>query len=428
MMLAQGARILDVMVRSIIIARILNLNDFGAYAIIMAFTALMTEIIHLNFGSMILTYGAKFEKLKSQDKLKALLKTGYIATFIVGAFAVCIISTILHFGYDAFVKAPDILIPVIVLSAASAVNCFDGVNKAILRLLDKFRISCLMDLVAVILNIAIVLAIFNMAEDTITTAIYATAFCIVFLNIIGTVVTLAILRQYVSQWWKAPISALQDEAGEIFKLAFSNSVASSVQRLMRKGDVVLLGFFAPTAAVGLYDVGKKLAAMALLGRDAVALAAFPQISRAMAANQKTRLKNLILRLFKVGVPVAVAALLALYVIGPFLIGTLYGEKYIQATPILVILTVTSFYYLLFFWANALLLNAGRAKAIIFTNLAGLIALIIAGTLLTPLHQATGMAISVVIGVSVQFLSIAWVTRQVLRADTVLGTAKRSSTT
>ncbi len=426
-MLAQGARILDVMIRSIIIARALNLNDFGAYAIIMAFTALMTEVIHLNFGSMTLTYGAKYERLETQSKLKALLKTSYIATFFIAVIAVLIISTILNLAYDAFVKAPDLMVPVIILAMASAFNCFDGVNKSILRLLDKFRISCLMDLFAVVLNIAIIITIFTLFENTLTTALYATAVCIVFLNIIGTLVTFYILKTAAPKWWKAPLSALTSDTKPMFKLAISNSVASSVQRIMRKGDVVLLGFLAPTAAVGLYDVGKKLAAMALLGRDAVALAAFPQISRAMAANQKARLKKLILRLFKFGIPLAIIALTTLYFIGPFLISTLYGQKYAQASPILVILTITSFYYLLFFWANALMLNAGRAKAIIFTNVAGLLCMGIAGYFLVPMAQATGMAVSVVIGVSVQFLSIAWVTRRVLRTDSAFGKMKGSST-
>jgi len=74
-----------------------------------------------------------------------------------------------------------------------------------------------------------------------------------------------------------------------------------------------------------------------------------------------------------------------------------------------------------------MLNAGCAKAIIFMKFAGLVAVIIAGTILTPLYQSTGMAISVVIGVSVQFLSIAWVTRKALRIDTELNASIVSST-
>ena len=413
--LAQGARILDVLVRSIIIARVLTLDGFAAYAVALAFVGLVTELANLNLGAVLLTFGARYQEDKDENRLKALLKLGYVATFCVAILATIIISGLLFVSYDVFLQQSGLYLPIVILGIASAINLMDSVNKSILRLLDRFQASCMVDFFVMIFNIGFLIFFLNVFDKTPVNAIYATAICLVVLGIVSTIVAWVILGKVVPNWWSGRFCSLKQDIKPMFKTAIGNSLAASLQRMMRKGDVLLLAALIPGGIVGLYDIGKKLSALVLLARDAVVLAAFPQISKALAAGRKNKLRQLIGKLFIIGVPISIVIVAAMWFLSPFLVTIMYGEKYVLAAPILAILTITSILYLLFFWASAVMLNLDKVKVMVFANLAGLIAMVASGLVLVPLWQGIGMAWAVVIGTSVQFAGIGLITRIALSA-------------
>lgn len=317
--------------------------------------------------------------------------------------------------YDVIVEQPDLFGPMVFLGFASTFNLFDAVNKSILRLIDQFRVSCMVDVAMMFVNILVMFAIMINVAPTSANAIYAAGICLMLLGTASTVITFSTLSKIVAGWWQSPIKLLWRGRGAMARMAIGNSLSSSIQRLMRKGDIVLLAALAPAEAVGLYDIGKKLATLVLMARDAVILAAFPQIARAINDQQFAKLRALILKLMMVGIPVAIVTLISFWTFSDEIISLSYGRKYLAAGPTFIVLTVTSIFFVLFFWANALLLNMRRVKVMLLANFCGLVVMAFSALVLVPQLQMIGMAWATVLGTGVQFGIIGWVSHRILGA-------------
>lgn len=413
---AQFAITLDVAFRSIVIARLLSIPEFGVYAVAMAFVGLIVEMTNLNFGAVALTYGVKYDTHKKTALLKALIKFAYIIFFLFMGLACIVIAGSLALSYNSLFKVPDLFGPIMIVGAAAAFNMIDSLNKSILRLFDKFKISCFIDIFAALANMPLVLIILLLLPKTTEHALYATALCILVLSCASTLTTIIILSRILPGWTRETLSTLKPELGGMMKLAIGNSVSSSLIKLTRKADVLLLGALSQSSVVAIYDIGKKMAALIMIVRTPIALAAFPQISRSIAEKKMDRLKGLILKLFKIAIPLSLVGLTILWFVAPFLISLMYGEKYIASAPIFVGLSITSILYTLFFWAQAIILNLNKVIYLVVANLAAFFALIICAYIFVPNYQAMGMVYSAVIATVVSFAILSWVIIGIMRQD------------
>jgi O-antigen/teichoic acid export membrane protein len=408
--LAQVARTVDALIRSVLVARALSVEDFAAYAVALAFTGLVSELLNLNLGSIFMIYGARYREAGRGGNIRALLKAAYLTSVAVVALAGLAVAALLSVAYGVFIERAGLYGPIVILGFATAITLLDTFNKSVLRSLDRFKANCITDVATSIFGIAFMFAILRMVPATPANAIQATSFCLALSGAASTIVTWRVISQVTPGWRRAPLSALARDASSILRMIVGVSMSYVLSRFIRKGDVLLLAAFAPATAVGIFDVGKKLAGFVLLARDVLALAAFPQIAKSIAAGRNEELRSLIKWSLLGGGPIAMLLLVFLWFLAEPVVIFLFGAHYAAAGAIFWILTIVNSCYLLFFWGGPFLASNRRVRALLASAILGLVLMTSAGIVLAPRYEAAGMAVAVLIGGVAQFgfiLTVAW---------------------
>ena len=402
---AQVVRVIENLIRSIVLARFLGLETFGAYATAMAFVSLISEIVNLNLGTIILTFGTRYRMNSETLKLKALIKLSYIASVMVIIASGMFSLFVLWLVHNTIFNVSGLFLIVSLLAFAASFNLIDQTNKGILRLFDKFKLSCVIDVILSFINITFTIGILTLVSSDLHHAIYTSIFGLLAVGTVSSAVVFFVLSKKLPDLWWSPIIVLRKDTSILLKTTFSNSVSLTLQRISRKIDILILAALAPGSSVGLYDVGKKVSAMILLPRDAIALAAFPQISDALSAGKHARVYFLLNRFLLFAVPFVILSALCIWLASEYLINLLFGELFLPASTILTILSITSLLYLVFFWSGAVLLQLSLLREQMLSTLICLIIIVSLAYLLGSWYQGLGVAWSMVIGTFFQFLIV-----------------------
>lgn len=117
------------------------------------------------------------------------------------------------------------------------------------------------------------------------------------------------------------------------------SMLSSV--IIGNVDLIVLGFFVPSGALGSYSVAKGFATLIVYIPSAFAGVAFPIVSRAQAENDTPRLR----RVYEAGLIgcgiYAIAATMGALAFASPLISLVFGTKYLEAIPVFRVLIFAS---------------------------------------------------------------------------------------
>lgn len=116
------------------------------------------------------------------------------------------------------------------------------------------------------------------------------------------------------------------------------SASSFLITFMRRGDLVVLGFFAGAAELAFYAVAQRVAGLASFGQMAGNAVLGPVVSEAFAAGNKLKMQENVNRALAVTVVTSLPVFAICFAV-PALLMSVFGERYASAWPVLVILAV-----------------------------------------------------------------------------------------
>lgn len=102
-------------------------------------------------------------------------------------------------------------------------------------------------------------------------------------------------------------------------------------------DVLLLGFFLGSASVSYYEAAWRVSVLVLLAPAAIRTAVFPQVSAWNAADREQAIENIMSQMITPALLFAIPALFGVLAIGDQLLLFLFGESYVVASLVLLIL-------------------------------------------------------------------------------------------
>ena len=375
----------------------------------------MAEVFYLNLGTIVLTFGSKYKVNCEKIKLKSLIKLTYILSILNIIVCTGISLLMLWLFQDKIFESQEWFIWISILIFASSFHLIDYNNKGILRLFDCFKLSCILDLIVTIINISLTILILKFVSLDLQSALLSLIIGLILSSLLSTIISVIILSKKLPDLWSTSIIILRNDFSIIFKTMFVNSFSLSLRRLSRKVDVLILASLAPASSVGIYDVGKKLSAMILLLRDAMSLAAFPQVSKAIIKGQYQKMYYLLTRFLLLFIPATLCCLFFIWLLSDILIVIIFGEEFREASYILTILSVTSFTYLAFFWSGPILLQLALLKTQLFSNLISLLIIIGLSYWLGGKYDGIGVAWAMVIGTLFQFMIVFIAIRKKLKS-------------
>ena len=395
--MSSAYQVLIAFVKSVVVARSLGVEQYGTYAVIFAFVAAVQEIVNLNFGAAFIKYSADYQNAQRNDKMMALIKAGYLVSGMAGIVSVVMIVVATAFSYKLFFDIPDLETLIWVFAAGCSLEFFNQLSRAILRVYDKFKINSIVNIVTYTLEfLAICFSLYFFRNDLVALVIGLTLIKLVNF-VICNLTAFWEIRGQVNGFWHQSLSVIKEDQKKMTSFLFSNSLSKTLQKLMKKGDVLVLAAFAGPTEVGLYDVARKLAFSLLVIKDPITLAVYPQIAKLIASNSITKLKIFLRNVLLVSSIPYVFGVVSVLLLSDMVIDLVYGSEFLGASQTLLLLVSVVGFEIIFFWTVPYLLSLGKAgyrlRASFVSSAVTIgIALLFAGS-----YGATGIAFALLVG-------------------------------
>jgi O-antigen/teichoic acid export membrane protein len=156
-------------------------------------------------------------------------------------------------------------------------------------------------------------------------------------SIIGAVLLYSLLREYAAD----PI-----EPGlrrRIFEYSVPLTVTDSGDILMKRVDILLIGFFLNPVAVGYYTVSKQIVSFATDASKALGFSISPHYSEQYAAGNTSRAAQLYEQAIESILIFYIPAMIGLIVVAEPTIQYLFGGEYMNAVPVVQVLAIYMFW-------------------------------------------------------------------------------------
>ncbi|MGB7325667.1 MAG: oligosaccharide flippase family protein [Rubripirellula sp.] len=392
---SQGVRAVCLLLQSIVITRALGISKYGEYAIVVAFVGPILELFNANFGAALIRYGAIYEEQGQLRKLRALIKFSYLMSFGFCIATTVVVSTLAICFYNYFFEIEGLAVPLMLYAAAASLGLVDAISFSLLRLFDCFKISAIVQATVSFLSLIFIFTISSVVTPSVGTYILMVSGSIVISSSILTATTIYELKHKLKGVISAKLSCLKEDARQIFKFSFGNSLAQTLDKSTRRCDILLLGVLANREAVAIYDVARKVGITLLLVRDPLSMAVFPQIARLLGQKNYAAFRGLMRETYKKIIPLIVVAILVLFFASSEIAG-LWGEEFREAGWTTFLLSSRAMVFFVFFWTNSLILSLGRVR---FQFVVSLVTTVIGFAIAMPLTTrfgANGMAFSMLL--------------------------------
>lgn len=160
-------------------------------------------------------------------------------------------------------------------------------------------------------------------------------------------------------------------------------------------SVVMVNLLLGSVSTGIYSSAFKFIEAGILIPQSLALALFP-VSSKLFAEDKNKLKKVYLHGLVTLFALSLLAVAVIRIFSKDIIGLSYGQKYLTASPVFSLLSIS----LIFFFMNALaaniILNSKKTKTYIILNLGNLLVLFLSCMVLIPKYYLMGAGLAVLI--------------------------------
>lgn len=381
-------------IQLIIIARFLELSDYGLLETVIAYVGMLNLLLDFNVWETATKYIGSFWAEKQKDKVCSMIKLSYIIDISTGIVAFIIVILTAGIANKYFIKSDTALVFIYIYAFSLLVDTANSTSDAILRVFDKFKkiayISSTQNFMRLVLVSSFLIYDWNI-KGILLAYVLASIFGFFYRLI---TVQKILVENELRQWHKAKISLLKDHKNEILWFLANTSFAATLKASADKYlGVLLLGFFSTKEAVALYKIAKSFTQVISRIGNPLHEAIYPELVKIKSSNQITNLIDLIKRstitLVKISVPLVIVMILFPEQILNFVV----GSKYIEASNVLRILLIAVLISQLTFWTAPTFLALGRPGLRTMIQLGAILVYIILMLLLVPEYAQIGAALA-----------------------------------
>ncbi|HRK91673.1 MAG TPA: oligosaccharide flippase family protein, partial [Anaerolineales bacterium] len=265
-------------------------------------------------------------------------------------------------------KTPDIAWMFTFFAINLLANFNTETSTGILQITDQIKLQGTVNLIqAIITTLIIAGAFFFNGSITLVLVAYLVGKSILGLGLF-TLAQIQLQKKLGNGWWRTPFSALTAKK-EIFRFAFSSNISATIIKLFRESELIWVGFFLDTTAVGYYRVAYTITHFLAIPADPLIATTFPEINKLAVEKAWGKLKSFLKKItaFSFAYNIAIGA--GLILLGHWVIRIYSGAEYLAAYPALVALTIGLVFNYILFWNRPLLLALGLPEVPVYVTLA-----------------------------------------------------------
>lgn len=361
-------------VQGIMATRLLGPAGFGLIGVVIAFASTVNSIFSFRMSELVVRYGGEYLNKQEKEKASALMKAASLTEGAVSLLAFLVVLLTADLAETYLAKTPNIAWMFTFFAINLLANFNTETSTGILQITDRIKLQGTINLIqAVVTTIIIAGAFFFNGSITLVLIAY-----LVGKSIIGLGLFIAAQNQLHHKlgrgWWRAPLSALTARK-EIFRFAFSSNISATIIKLFRESELIWVGFFLDTTAVGYYRVAYTITHFLAIPADPLIATTFPEINRLAVEKAWSKLRSFLKKITVFSFAYNIVLGIALILFGQWIIRIYSGADYLDAYPALVALTIGLVFNYILFWNRPLLLALGLPEFPVYVTLvAGIIKL------------------------------------------------------
>lgn len=355
-------------VQGIMATRLLGPAGFGLIGVVMAFASTVNSLFSFRMSELVVRYGGEYLNTQEKEKASALIKSASLVEGFVSLLAFLVVFVGASLAETYLAKTPDAAWMFTVFAFNLLANFNTETSTGVLQITGRIKLQGIVNLVQAIITTLIITGAFFFNGGI---ALILIAY-LISKSILG--LGLFILAQFQLKeklgtgWWHTPFFVLTARK-EIFRFAFSSNISATIIKLFRESELIWVGFFLDTTAVGYYRVAYTITHFLAIPADPLIAATFPEINNLAIERVWKKLKSFLKKITAFSFAYNLAIGIGLILFGHWVIRVYSGEEYLNAYPALVALTIGLVFNYILFWNRPLLLALGLPEFPVYATLA-----------------------------------------------------------
>ena len=408
---ANGVGIPLGLVQSVMVARLLGVEQYGILSIILSFVAVINRLTSFRMNELVVKYVSEALVKERPDLASATIKAALVAE--AGASILAFVITLLLTPLAArwFVGDPAAQSLIYTYALIILGNAVIETATGVLQVFNRFKAQALINVFAKIVTVGGVGFVYVEQGGL---------WGVVVAYLVGTILsafTLVVytLREISHQlgptWWRVPLGNLKGEFRTMSKFALANNAIELLGLVYKDSELIWLGWLRNPTEVGYYKLAQLLVKLIVIPSTPLVKAIYPEISQTIEAGKSARTKRLLAKGTFIACIWIVPVGLGFMLVSPWLIRFFYGLEFVPAVSAFLILLLGLGIVHLLFWARPAVLSLGRADVFLKVTLLQTILKIPMVLILVPTYgyimMATIQAGLFVLGVSMTAIFV-WV--------------------
>jgi O-antigen/teichoic acid export membrane protein len=379
-------------VLSIVTAGLLGVKDFGVLGIITGFVVNINRLLSFRMSDVVVKYMGEALERQQKERAAAVVKAAGLVEAITSLVAFGILVLIAPLGAKYIAKDVTTTSLFNIFGVIILANITTETSTGFLRVTNHFRSLATINLLQSIL-VAGLIVFAAIRGGSLVEVMGAYLVGKIILGIGPILVAFYWLPSTLGKdWWKTSLRYLPPWK-EFFRFAISTNFSGTINIFARDSEVQWAGyFFGPTVA-GYYKVALALIGLIIMPIDPFIATTYPEITRAIAAREWARLRNLIKRVTQISFTWTGAVAVGLYLFGRQVLFSnwvilghsihIYKPEYLPAFPVLMVILVGYGLANILFWNRSLLLAQGRADEALWISFFAMVAKVGLALLILP---------------------------------------------
>ncbi len=353
----------------ILSARLLGVAGFGLMGLVMGYASTVNSILSFRMSELVVRYGGEYLERGEKDKASAVIKAAGLTEALVSvlAFIFVVITSGLASLYIS--KTPNTAWMFSVFAIGLLANFNYETSIGILQITDKIKLQGTINLIQSMVGVLVIAAAFLCGGDvTIVLLAYLLGKVILGLGIFITA-QLQLKRVLGSSWWKTSFKSISS-FHQLIHFAISSNISATIIKVFRESELLWVGYFLSTTAVGYYRAAYTLIGLLSVVIDPLISTVYPEINRLITQKAWPRLRDFLRKVTALALVFNLVQALGFVLLGRWILW-IYDKQYVDAYPALIALLVGLAFNYTLFWNRPLLLSLGLTEyPIIITLIAG----------------------------------------------------------
>jgi O-antigen/teichoic acid export membrane protein len=322
------------LVSTTIAARSLGPAAYGVLALVLTVGRLSERLLRFESWQPLIRFAASEEVANDNKRMSELYLYGLFLD-IGTALLAAVLTIIVGYALMSVIGLKPEHMPLIAIYAIAIAVNIRGVPTAALRFDGKFRTLAYIQMLSSILRL-ILAAIglylgFSLLEFVIIWTVCQALDSLLFLWLGMRVIR----KKGIPNPLRANPFGLKDRFPGFMSFAWSTNVSGTLRTLTQEADTLLVSAFAGTAWAGFYHIAKRIAKVAQQVGSMMQAVVYPDMARMWAQKDFKIFGKMIKRIQLVLGLVGVSFLAAFWLVGDWVMHTLFGPEFVQAYPLLV---------------------------------------------------------------------------------------------